>query len=554
MQPYVNDQYAPLAHIPELRDRVPNATGTWLDAHDTRRLTAYGVLGAYRNNTRRYHLPQSLWVGKVIDGEVVPGQAEQYREYGDPGLLIDTARALLLGDDQVITFTEPEPAATSADDGDEPVENPNQDFIDWLNTWAVSERLTQKLLEGEEHAIGDGDSVYTLGWSSAKNRPRLRTYDPGFYFPDTQNYARVEGWEDDEYPSTVHIAWEWEDDDGMKWVRRHTWTLRKTVAPYATKYGSTGEWVCLARVVDYNLAHLSENATVYSPELTPKAGRRPHLSPGSDPDGWLNLGIDFIPVIHVPNDPSTQRTFGRALPLRVAQILDDLGNTDTDTAKASQESVPRLLTTGVDAGGVFGAGGQLAMPTGESASYIDTSRNLTALTAYGDRLLDRLATNTRLAQALLGQVRPDDVPSGYALELGFHPARQLLREMRTVRDEKYPLILKFAMRLAQTAGALRAGETPAATLELGASLPADRSAAVDAVKALLGIGGMSTETAVRVLQEAGFPIDDAAEEVERIRAEAFEKAVQLADATGDTAAARAFLGLEPRTVTPTDVE
>ena len=529
MQPYLNDQYAPLAHIPELRGHEALPGKTWIDQTDRRRLAAYGVLGAYRTNTRRFHLPESVWQA----GDDSDAGGKNVREYGDPSLLIDTARALLLGDEQTVTL-----------DG-----GASEAFVDWLTGWADAERLTQKLLEGEEHSIGDGDGVYVLGWSPTKRRPRLRVFDPGFYFPDTENKARVAGWEDDEYPATVHLAWEWKDETGTTWIRRHTWQLRKTETPWTPPYGGTAEWVCLYRVVDYDTSDLLSDVDVYSPDLARKAGTRPITTPSEGlADGWANLGIDFIPVVHVPNDPSTTRTFGRSLLLRIAHILDDLANTDTDLAAASQAANPNMVYTGAGAPENTPVGGAIGLPENATAAFMDTSKNLAALTGHVDTLLDRLAVNARLAQALLGRVQPNDVPSGYALELGFAPAKNLLREMRTVRDEKYPLLLRFAMRLAQVGGVLPAGEVPRATIELGSALPADLPAAIAAVKDLLPVQAISTETAVKMLQTAGLPIEDTVAEVEAIRNESFEQAFNLVRATGDLNAARKMLGLPPVTV------
>ena len=524
MQPYLNDTYAPLAHIPELRGNEAVPGRTWLDQHDRRRLTAYQVLGSYRTNTRRYHLPDSVW----MQG------AEKYREYGDAALLVDTARALLLGDTQTVTAPDDPDGAAAA----------------WLTEWAAAERLTQKLLEGEEHAIGDGDVVYTLGWDAAKGRPRLRVFDPGFYFPDTENKARVDGWSDDEYPPAVHIAWEHRDETGRTWIRRHTWQLFPT-DPWTPKYGGTASWVCKYRVVDYDTADLLSDVDVYSPDLSRRAGTKFISTPTEgETDGWQDLGIDFIPVVHVPNDPSTTRTFGRSILLKVAHLLDDLSANDTDLAAAAQAANPSMVLQGAPAPEQTPVGGVIGMPEDAKASFMDTSKNLVALTGHVTGLLDRIAINSRLAQSLLGRVAPNDVPSGYALELGFAPAKNLLREMRTVRDEKYPLILRFAMRLAVVHDALT-GDLPRAVIELGSALPADLPAAIDAVKELLPVKAISTATAVRMLQTAGLPIEDAIEEVERIRGEDFEGAKLMVEATGDVASAARMLGLTP--ITPTDV-
>lgn len=544
MQDYVQDQWAPLAHIPELaQNRRPSSAiaPTWIDDIDARRLTAYRVLTAMRDNTRRYWLPQSMWAREVRgrgDGlSIGEAPAASYREYGDAALLVDTARALLLGDDQTIGYPEKTP----------------DPFQAWLTEWVVKERLEQKLLEGEENAIGDGDGVFVLGWSTPKKRPTLRVFDPGFYFPDDQTV--VPGWEDDEFPPVVHIAWEWEDADGKTWIRRQTWRMAPLTGSVSTPWDSTREWTCLYRSVDYDASERLPKASVYSPELTTKPNRRVLTAGEPDGDGWVDMGVDFIPVVHVPNDASTQRTFGTSLLTRIAQILDDIGNTDTDLAAASQQAAPALVTTGVPAGGLDGGPGQQwAMPAESTAGFLDTSKNLTALREFDKDLLDRLATNSRLALALLGRVQPNDVPSGYALSLGFQPARQLLREMRTVRDEKYPLILRFAMRLAQAAGVLPAGSTPAATIDLGTALPSDLPVAIDMVKDLLPTHAISTPTAVKILQQAGLPIEDAKTEADTIRTEWFEQAKLLVEATGNVQAAAEMLGIQPATTSTEGAE
>ncbi|WP_327421172.1 hypothetical protein OG763_09980 [Streptomyces sp. NBC_01230] len=58
-----------------------------------------------------------------------------------------------------------------------------------------------------------------------------------------------------------------------------------------------------------------------------------------------------------------------------------------------------------------------------------------------------------------------------------------------------------------------------------------------------GAGVFSLETAVRMLQEAGYPVKDVAEEVERIQRRSFDQAARLADATADNAAVREYLGM-----------
>lgn len=523
-QPHIHDQWAALSYIPDLAgDRTrPDGAPTWLDDFDARRLTAYQVLSAYTDNTRRYWLPASMWARPVRAREmgvtIDASSAEQQREYGDPALVVNTARSLLLGDDQTITCD-------------------SQPVLDFLTEWATRERFGQKILEGEEHTITQGDGVHVLHPSGAKGRVRHRVYDPGFYFPDTR--TPVDGWDDDDFPPIVHLAWEWIDNDQVTWIRRTTYRMTRLEQPRVTAWGDQAEWTCMYRVVDYPLDHLK--GTVYSPEMG---------NQGNVLTDWTDLLVDFIPVVHVPNDPSTERTWGRSLLLLVGQILDDLQYTDTDLAAASQTASPAFVTSGAPAGGPTGRPGEMiGLPEGASGGWADTSKNLTALTGYITSLIERLAQNTRLSQVLLGAISPDQVPSGYALQLGFAPAQSLVREMRAVRDEKYPLILRFVLRLSQAWGWLDSGPTPEAAVTLGAAFPSDLPGAIAAVKDLLPAHGISTLTAVNMLKAAGLPVDDAKAEVQRIRQESYEQAKDLAEATGNFAAAAEMLGVPPATIT-----
>lgn len=531
MRDYVHDRWAPLAYVPDIgQETRPPGVGTWLDDIDARRLTAYRILGAYIDNLRRYWLPGEQWAGGVenVDGmiRIQKPEASNWREYGDAALLVDTARALILGEDQSVEFPTDDDT-----DADPTVQE------EWVKDWSVRERLTQKLLQGEANTVGLGDGVYVLAPDPTKQRPRLRVYDPGFYFPDT--ITQVKGWTDDEFPPIVHLAWEEVDNDGVTWIVRSTWRMAPLEQAVTAAYGGTRQWTCWFRKVRYRLDALIPKATVYSPEMS-------YLHGTDVVQDWTDLAVDFVPVVHVPNTPEE---WGGSILLRVGQILDDIQGTDTDLATGAQTSAsPTLVTTGGPAGGLTGAPGELLGLDGGTAAWTDTSKNLVALTAYLDGLLERVSVNTRLAQALLGRVQPNEVPSGVALQLGFHPARQLMREARTVRDEKYPLILKFALRLAQAAGWVPMSDTPDMLITLGASLPADLATAVETVKDLLPVHGISTETAVRILVQAGLPIDDAQAEVERIRQENFDDAVKLFEATGNASAAANWLGV-PAAVT-----
>lgn len=517
----VHDTWSPLDYILDHLERTPGAT--WLDTHDQRRLNAYKVLAGYRDNIRHRYLPEAQPRARVVnvDGLIhrTDQTAKHYREYGDADLLITTTRALVLGETQTV----------------EPAEGTPRWAADFWEQWTVAERWEQKLLTGEAHTCTYGDGIYVLTPSPDKQRPRLRVYDPGFYFPDTVTH--VDGWEDEDYPPIVHLAWEYEQG-GHTWIRRTTWRMAPLEQAVTRPWGGVSAWTCLYRQVDYRLDNLISGATVYSPEIS----NRPVVV-----QDWTDLGIDFIPVVHVPNTPTE---WGESAVLRVTQVLDDVQNTDTDLAIASQSASSTMVTKGATPTLTGGPGEYLGLPAGAEAGWLDTSRNLDALLKFAQFLADRIVQNTRLSKALVGAIQPNDVPSGYALQLGFHAARQLMRELRTVRTEKHPLVLKFALRMSQAYGWTQAGEAPAPLVVFGASLPSDLASAVQTVKDLLPINAMSTGTAVRVLAEAGVPVGDAEVEVRAIERESTRRAVELFEATGNAAAAAELLGVPPGVVPP----
>ncbi|MFF0164153.1 hypothetical protein ACFYRY_42755 [Streptomyces sp. NPDC005263] len=179
---------------------------------------------------------------------------------------------------------------------------------------------------------------------------------------------------------------------------------------------------------------------------------------------------------------------------------------------------------------------------------LNTAAQLAELRARVDHILDRIAANSRLTAAGLGTLDPTALPSGYALQLALGPLDSLVAAMRLARDHKYVILLRMAQRLHQAGQAegWPAGESLPARLMWGPHTPTDRAAVLDEVVKGVSAGVISVETGVQMLSDAGYPIDDAQEEIDRIQSRAFEAAARLADATGDNAAVRAFLGLRAR--------
>jgi hypothetical protein len=179
----------------------------------------------------------------------------------------------------------------------------------------------------------------------------------------------------------------------------------------------------------------------------------------------LNLGFDFIPLVHVPNTVSSAGHFGL---LSLTQLLDDIASADTDSHHAS-------ATTGSPIIGLSGARFPVDRRTGQTLpvqvepgmvwplgddgrlSTMNTSTQIAELRAYVKTLRERLSVVSRLPASVIGTVSPAEVPSGYTLRLSFRLLEAMVRSMRLAREAKYPLLLKMMQRLYQLGGTLPPG-------------------------------------------------------------------------------------------------
>lgn len=545
--PAITDQYSFYDYKPTIRNHTNRSLAPgWVPEEDRRRLMAYHLLAGYLRNNSRAWLPTDLSEDEI----------NSRREYGDCGTIIDTVVSSVMGESQEL-YVE------GAINEDPPIPEAVAQ-LEVLRQWAKDENFYIKMLENERTAAAMGDAVYVLGWDPEKARPRLRVYDPGFFFPV------LDPEKDEEFPSKVHICYEFERKEGdqtHKYVRRITWelvdlyeriedvetgtiqlipkeeyqarTLPWEPTPLRTCLMSDGEW----RLDDTRngLVDLDESKARW------KFYKR-------------DLLLDFIPVVHLPNTAAGEEYFGVSSLARVLQIIDDLISTDTDLQAASATTgSPPIAINGThiptnEQGQIDTYGPGTVIKTGDGgATMIDTSRSLDALMKYDEHLLGRLSVNARIPESLLGRVKPNEVPSGIALTLSFTPHANMIKEMRLVREVKYSLLLKFVTRMFWLSQQITA-EFPARVV-FGTFLPADRQEASTLVTQLLRPDRplISLQTAVEILVKAGFPIEDAAKEVRRIREEDFTDANRLFDATGDINLVYQRLGLSATAVDPQQV-
>ncbi len=514
----------------------PELAKTWVPPHELRRLAAYKVLASYDSNQ----------AGQLAAAGGDAGALER-RELGDAANLVDTALGYLLGSEQKV-------AVEGAEHADEATPGAAEAAAvqDRLRKWADKELLTFRVQQAERAAVLLGDSVLALAWNPEKQRPTLRAYDPGFFFPQWDD-------EDDDFPTRVHLAWELpaDDDAGLKArVRRVTYELGPiseggeertdgggaSGRTYPWEPGRTSNVTCYLTDAEWLLDDLKNGETL---DRLPMGKASFRVRPDGTELNRLDLMIDFVPVVHIANTiPDGGEHWGRSVLARVLQALDELAATDSDSSAAS-------ATTGTPIIGLAGARLPVDRATGRPQELevkagavwqlgetgrmdaLDTSPQLAELRARVDHLLERIAANSRVTAAGLGTLDATEVPSGYALKLALGPLDALIGMMRLAREHKYRLLFKMVQRLYQAGRAegWTAGETLPARLAWAPHTPTDRGAVLEEVVKAYGAGLLSLETAVMMLLEAGYPIKDASQEVERIRAKAEqEAAVRMAEA------------------------
>lgn len=518
------------------RALAPEIQATWLPDEAVRRLAAYKLLAAY----------DSLQAGELATFAGNPDATER-REFGDPSAFVDTTLAHVLGKTQQIVVPGAEHAK---DDQATPEAVAAAAAQERLRQWAETELLPLRMQACERKAVLLGDGVYLLAWDPEKGRVRLRTFDPGLYFPVLEDDA-----DPGDYPTRVHLAWELPEDPkrGIKArLRRITYEL----APITATIQPEGDEGVLAVGETYDPATGStQRAYPWAPDrpsavtcyLTDAEWALDDLRYGKSLDDLplekatfraradgtvldhLDLRIDFLPLVHISNTIADGEHFGQSALAKIMQALDELAETDTDNARAS-------ATTGAPIIGLAGVHAEVDRITGRTKplsvqpgtvfqladggrmDVLDTSNQLAELRARVEEIRERAAVNARLPAVSLGTVDPSDVPSGYALQLSLGPLDSLVDAMRLARAHKYVLLLKMVQRLHQAgqADGWPAGEQFPARLVFGPHTPTDRAAILDEVVKGVSAGVLSLETAIRMLQDAGYPIEDAREEVARI--------------------------------------
>lgn len=550
----------------------------WISEEHQRRQLAYRILSAYVNNN---------------DGWVLDDADPDHRSYGDARMITDRYVAGILSrqfDIRVVGAQKPEPYeppdapdavaddapealrdlnAYLVDEYEREVEAGSQRWIDsweqykaastrneWLKSWMNDEKIHMKVVEAEsDHIVPLGDGVFVMGWDAAHQRPSVAVYSPEFYFPVIEAAT-------DSEPTKIHLAWEEPNEQGeSQYLRRITYELRDIEAPVID-----GQQV----LVEGDVSVENEDGSVEIRRRLPWHSENEYTTQTCYFSDWrwnigaagnwnqldprradrfatdVDLLYDFIPVVHVPNTPSTLEHYGRSSLISVAQLLDDVGSFDLQHAESSAiAAVPIVAVEGMSAKTVMDmkAGTILPVPNGGKVSVVSTADALGPLDDYRAALDDRLMRNAGLGPTT--GTAGNSQASGLRVKLERGPFEEAVEVMRLTRSARYALLADLAQKIALTRDGLDDGYSRAMPAEVvfGPATPSDVSDVVASVTALVTNKVMSRRTALEHLAQV-LPARDFERELRMIAAEDHGGAKDIADATNSDQAAADYLGVE----------
>lgn len=492
-EPTILDQWSYLDFL----TTAPRDGASWVPKYDRRRLAAYIAYATILRNRAR----------TLITADA----AKDRREYGDPARVVRRTVSALFGRGGLKVGG------------------------DWSSKWAESEMLRSKISIAEWDALGSGDGVLWLTPDPDRKRAAVATLSPGFYFPTLTD--------DGTFPREVRLAWEFDGDDGKTMVRVIRYWLVRLDRPASYPWGQS-PWECF---VEDGVWPIGKALASTSP--TPWAafsGEPSWWTEGSDgmPIDGISTGLDFIPVVHLPGSiVSDDQHFGASILGEDLQAYFDIALADSDTAQSSATTGSPMITIESPTTSPHITWGPGSIIQGR-ADILDTSSALVALHSQ-TKLLRNLIAESRglpdLTSALTGQA-----PSGYAMEVATLPLLEAIGDLRTNREAKYRLLIKFAARIAaaQKWETIPEGETT--DIAFGPILPADPAAQLAKIKDLKEAGLISLKTAIEMARDADLipDTDPIEEEVAAIQREDLDRAGQLLDLTANPEYVANLIGVD----------
>jgi hypothetical protein len=490
----------------------------------------------HRDRLRQYEVFRSLYENRFAAMLKDQEARKRLREYGDYGLIVETSRDAVLGDRIGIEVP-------GSNDDEQPAAKARQELLD---RWAERERWASKITRGETDAAAVGDCVYEL--RPAGRQLRLRAHDPESFFPV---------WENSEGDfSEAYLAWEevnngqyipdfagnlkdLRDRDGeVVLYRRHYRVLtiqEASIEGISARGGGERSQICVVSAAWYQIEKADKAATGW--DQLKLLGYE--LNGDQQDISDLDTGFDEVPLFYVPNHEATGQPWGLPEGYLVLQALLDLRQ---DHADLKENTYMNAFPVMYDENAAAGTGA--ARPgapqvkaeekykpgriyNGRKLAAVDLSSGNDLLLKHENFLLQKAMRNSRTSEILAGLVDVGQVPSGYAMMIAMIPTLSKTVAKRTTRRDKLGMLLKHVLRWHRDWGDPADFDRESwsegmfvdttAYPSFGSVVPIDRKQVSEIVRDLLQAGAISEETAVAMLIASGFPIDDAAAEVQRLQ-------------------------------------
>lgn len=475
------DLYTPIIGGDEVQS---SSVPRWLLKDHWRRIKAYEYLEQLYSNADAP--PDSQ-----LDMSVV--------RLGTIAYIIQLIRDLTVGGEQRITVAG---AETSGGDSTKQAQQIK------FQEWARRNKVYPKIQEGERLCGLLGDVFYRLriGKTRRKNDVKLDVIHPSFAYPVYDA--------DDEL---TDIALIWEENRIVNGL--------ETQCVYKDEYhiGEDGLVRETAGWYNYSSFPLSSANVGFAGLLSDLKLDEYDATVDGDEITNLNLGIDRIPIYHLPNF-WTAANYGESDIAYVTHEAAELNATDTDMAAAATLlGVPPLVVAGLKGRirkGVLqdteeasvGPGKVFSVDTnGGKAEYLDNSNLLKCLIEYSERMEFKLFRNTRLGKLFSGQTdNLRDIESSKALKTMMASLYARISQKRTVRSVFYADLLTGVRELLLKLDKSESYPETNMSLEFGNVLPSDNSDDLKVVSDVWaqGKGPISAETAVRMAQRAGSGVVD----------------------------------------------
>jgi hypothetical protein len=518
----VYDIYAPLLNFKKALEQL-NRVGVsfqYIPKEHRRRLKAYELLEAfYYNYSRDYRFsPDS---GGTSQNDTI-------FEAGDAQWICDTIKSKLFGDKIDIAIEMPDEIkeiGTLRDSGKEPerlaeLEALRSGLVQreaYLRRWWKNNNVRIDIDKNEQKCSYLGDCAYLVEWVKEKiegewiSRPNIKTYDPGFVFPFFNcNDKSLDG--DALVKDRVILAWEETSraildnvgEDQFFVIYREIYELR---------VDKNGDQKCFRKsgYYKYNGSENVDLLNLIDDNLLDESGAK-----------WEDLGIDFMPVLIVPNIEVEGHDFGLSNLHFLIGVIDAMINNDSDIRKNSE------LLGGAS---VFASGKDVRLaidpvtkqpkaiaiqpntfyPLGEggSAVLLDTSSMQKALLDTHGVIEKKLLRNSKITEIGAGKVEVSQL-STISIKLLMQPLLDKINPMRDQRNRRYSTMFYYVQRLFQLKGTTEEKSIFASplydfTVKWGAILPGDEKAKLEEYAAFNAL--TDDQTTLERMKDDGEPVD-----------------------------------------------